>query len=113
MSQDAAVATSGDYRNFFEADGKRYAHIVDPRTGSPVTTTLASVSVIAEDCTTADGWATALTVMGADAGYELATARGLAALFISRSGETFTERMTPTFMERFAAGQTAIQTGAP
>jgi len=113
MSQDAAVATSGDYRNFFDADGERYAHIVDPRTGSPVTTALASVSVITEDCTTADGWATALSVMGAEAGYELATDRGLAALFISRDGETFTERMTPAFMERFAAGQTAIQTGAP
>ena len=113
MSQDAAVATSGDYRNFFEADGQRYAHIIDPRTGSPVTTALASVSVIAEDCTTADGWATALTVMGAEAGYELATAQGLAALFISRDGEAFTERMTPAFTEHFTAGQTAIQTGIP
>ncbi|MGI9329595.1 MAG: FAD:protein FMN transferase [Gammaproteobacteria bacterium] len=111
MSQDAAVATSGNYRNFFEADGKRYAHIVDPRTGSPVTSALASVSVIADDCTTADAWATALTVMGSEEGYELATRQGLSALFISRNGETFTERMTPAFMERFAAGQLAIQTG--
>lgn len=111
MSQDAAVATSGDYRNFFEADGERYAHIVDPRTGTPVTSKLSSVSVIADDCTTADAWATALTVMGPEAGYELATSQGLAALFIRRDGETFSERMTPAFREHFAAGQIAIQTG--
>ncbi len=65
---DRAMATSGDYRNFFEADGRRYAHILDPRTGYPATGGVASATVLAPDCTLADGLATALCVMGPEAG---------------------------------------------
>ncbi|MEZ6089507.1 MAG: FAD:protein FMN transferase [Pirellulaceae bacterium] len=61
---DQAIATSGDYRNFFEVEGKRYSHTIDPRTGRPVTHQLASVSVVADNCMIADGWATALNVLG-------------------------------------------------
>ncbi len=68
---DKAFATSGDYRNFFEADGKRYSHILDPTTGYPVTNRVVSVSVIADNCTFADGLATALMVMGHEKGLEL------------------------------------------
>lgn len=61
---DGALATSGDYRNFFELDGVRYSHVIDPRTGYPVANRVASVSVVAPNCTLADGLATALMVMG-------------------------------------------------
>jgi len=69
--QDAAFATSGDYRNFFVRDGVRYSHILDPRTGRPITNGVVSASVLAPDCTLADGLATAVMVMGAEAGVAL------------------------------------------
>ncbi len=62
--KNMAVATSGDYRNYFEYDGKRYSHMINPKTGFPVINDLASVSVIDEDCFRADAIATALMVMG-------------------------------------------------
>lgn len=88
---DAALATSGDYRNYFTADDKRYAHTIDPRSGHPVRHRLASVSVIAANCTDADAWATALLAMGEDRGLALAQARGLRALFLVRDGDRFIE----------------------
>jgi thiamine biosynthesis lipoprotein len=69
--RDAAFATSGDYRSFFVRDGVRYSHVLDPRTGRPVTNGVVSVSVLAPDCTLADGLATAVMVMGAEAGLAL------------------------------------------
>ncbi|MET3668027.1 FAD:protein FMN transferase [Caulobacter sp. 1776] len=80
-----AVATSGDYRRFFDHDGRRYAHTLDPATGAPTINSTVSVTVLAEDCMSADAWATALTVMGPDAALAFAAARGLAALIVSRS----------------------------
>ena len=64
-------ATSGDYRNFFEVDGIRYSHVIDPRTGYPVSNGIVSVSIIADNCTLADGLATAVMVMGAEKGLDL------------------------------------------
>jgi thiamine biosynthesis lipoprotein len=69
-----AMATSGDYRNFFEIDSKRYPHILDPRTGYPVANGIVSVSIIAGTCTFADGLATAVMVMGPAKGIELINA---------------------------------------
>jgi len=69
--QDRGMATSGDYRNFFVKDGKRYSHILNPRTGYPVENTVVSASVIAGTCTFADGLATALVVMGPERGIAL------------------------------------------
>lgn len=66
-----ALATSGDYRNFFENDGVRYSHILDPKTGYPIKNGVISVSVISDTCTFADGLATALMVMGPEAGIAL------------------------------------------
>jgi thiamine biosynthesis lipoprotein len=66
--RDAALATSGDYRQFFVRDGVTYSHVLDPRTGRPVANGVVSVSVLAPDCTLADGLATAVMVMGKDAG---------------------------------------------
>jgi thiamine biosynthesis lipoprotein len=82
--QDQAMATSGDYRNFFELDGRRYSHSIDPATGRPVDHALASVTVLAERCADADAWATALLVLGPARGLALADEHGLAALFIER-----------------------------
>ena len=69
--QDQALATSGDYRNFFIHEGVRYAHILDPRNGYPVANQVVSASVLAPDCTLADGLATAILVMGKDQGLAL------------------------------------------
>jgi thiamine biosynthesis lipoprotein len=81
-----AVATSGDRANGYTFGGRRYSHIIDPRTRRPVAGDLASVSVIAEDAITADGWATALAAAGAKGGPVLARRRGIAALFLIRDG---------------------------
>ena len=66
-----AFATSGDYRNFFEVDGIRYSHVIDPRSGYPVSNGVAGVSIVADTCTFADGLATAIMVMGHESGLEL------------------------------------------
>jgi len=66
-----AFATSGDYRNFFEVDGTRYSHVIDPRSGYPVSNGVVGVSIVADTCTFADGLATAVMVMGAEKGLEL------------------------------------------
>ena len=93
-----AMATSGDYRNYYEVDGMRISHTIDPRTGYPVTHRLASVTVIDELGVRADGLATALAVLGPEAGYDLAIDQGLAALFVVRDGEGgFREQATPAF----------------
>ena len=97
--QDIAMATSGDYRNFFTVDGQHYSHTIDPKTGHPVRHRLASVTVLAEDCTTADAWATALLVLGEQLGPELADAQGLKALFIVRKGEGLREQFSRAWIE--------------
>ncbi len=72
--QDRAFATSGDYRIFFDQDGQRFSHVLDPRTGRPVANGVVSVSVTAATCALADGLATALMVMGVDDGLKLVDA---------------------------------------
>jgi thiamine biosynthesis lipoprotein len=79
-----AVATSGDYRIYFEQGGRRYSHEIDPRTAAPIAHGLASVTVVADDCMTADALATALIVLGPESGWALAQREGLAAYFIVR-----------------------------
>jgi thiamine biosynthesis lipoprotein len=69
--KDQAFATSGDYRQFFMQQGQRYSHIIDPKTGYPVANHVVSVSILAGDCTLADGLATAVMVMGAQKGLAL------------------------------------------
>ncbi|WP_171173387.1 FAD:protein FMN transferase [Ruegeria sp. HKCCD8929] len=81
---DLGMATSGDYRNFFEQDGVRYSHIIDPTTGRPITHRTTSVTVVAENAMMADAWATAMLAMGQDAGMKVAEAHKLAVFFISR-----------------------------
>ncbi|MEM8865075.1 MAG: FAD:protein FMN transferase [Planctomycetota bacterium] len=89
-----ALATSGDYRNFFEDDDVRYSHTIDPTTGRPVTHNLATVSVRASTCMEADAQATALLVMGRQRGYDWAEERGIAALMIERTDNGPVESQT-------------------
>ncbi len=103
---DKAIATSGNYRKFYEIDGIRYSHTIDPKTGYPVQHSILSVSVLADDCATADAWATAFMVSGLDRSIEiLARDKSLDAYFIysgSSSGELktyFTEGFKEIILE--------------
>jgi thiamine biosynthesis lipoprotein len=94
-----ALSTSGDTNNFFEHDGRRYGHIIDPRTGRPVSGMLATVSVIHSSCAQSSALATALFVLGAEEGYNFAVRERLACLFVIRDGMTFKQRATPQFAQ--------------
>lgn len=95
--KDRSVATSGDYRNFFQVDGTLYSHTLDPRTGYPVGHKLASVSVLDETAMMADGLATVMTVLGPEEGMAFAKRHELAVLFIVRTDEGVREVMSPAF----------------
>ncbi len=92
-----SVATSGDYRRWFEHEGARYSHTIDPRDGLPIRHGLASVTVIHASCMLADAWSTALNVLGPAAGPALANRLGLAARFLVRRGAGFDERTSAAF----------------
>jgi thiamine biosynthesis lipoprotein len=94
-----AVSTSGDYRDFREAAGRRVSHTIDPRTAAPVTHRLTSVTVVHASTAKADAYSTALMVLGPEQGMELARRLGLAAMFIERQdGEgALIEAQTPEF----------------
>lgn len=94
---DSAVATSGDYRNFFEYDGRRYSHTIDPRTGRPVEHEAAAVTVVTMSAARADALATALLVLGPDAGLAFAERADVAALFLLRAGDAVVERASSRF----------------
>ena len=92
-----SLSTSGDAHNSFTHAGRRYGHILDPRTGEPVASPLASVSVIAPTCAQSSARATALFVLGPDAGFALAVRERWSALFLIREGPSFTAHPTPEF----------------
>lgn len=94
---DRAMATSGDYRNYYESDGQRFSHTIDPSDGRPIDHYLASVTVIAEDCMTADALATAFNVMGTEEAIALATRENIAAYFIVRGDDGFETDHSPAF----------------
>jgi thiamine biosynthesis lipoprotein len=85
--QDAAVATSGDYRHWVEVQGRRLSHTMDPGRGAPLLGSPASVTVLARSCAEADAWATALMVLGPDRVAALVQKRGLDALFLLRDDD--------------------------
>lgn len=93
------VATSGDYRNYFEENGIRYSHTIDPSTGRPITHKLASVTVLQPTCAEADGLATALTVLGDERGYQYAVDHKIPAFFIVKADKGFVEKYTPSFKQ--------------
>ncbi len=104
--ENRAVATSGDYRNFFEYKGKIYNHEIDPRTGFPVANGLASVTVIANDCMTADGAATAIMVMGIEKGLQWVNNRpDLEALIFKRTGKQKFQEFFSKGFKNFVAEQ--------
>ena len=111
LTDGRAIATSGDYRNFYrDENGELRAHIVDPRTAAPVGHAVASVSVLAGDCLTADALATALFVLGPDEGLPLLAARfpGVEALFLVRDGaDGVQEIASPGFASALSYGPPA------
>lgn len=104
--RDKCLATSGDNYNFFEVDGVRYSHTIDPVTGRPVTHNLATATVLADTCRDADGQATALLALGPAAGYDWAVEHGVAALLVSRGADDqLVERTTPAWDGTFDNSQ--------
>ena len=97
---DTGIATSGDYRNFFEHQGQRYSHLIDPRTGYPIQHDVVSVTVVHGSAMMADAWATALTVLGSAEAMVLAEERGLAVYLLKRSGDTL-EAFSSTAMAQW------------
>lgn len=100
-----SMATSGDYPNFYELGGKRYSHLIDPRTGRPVDNHLASVSVVDETCMRADALASGLFVLGLQEGFDLAVEKDLTVLFLLRTEDgRIVEKATPSFKDLFDPG---------
>ncbi|MEM9783600.1 MAG: FAD:protein FMN transferase [Pseudomonadota bacterium] len=97
------LATSGDYRNYFEQDGVRYSHIIDASTGRPITHTTASVTVLADSAMLADAWATALLALGQERGLPVAEKNDLAALFIMRDPSVDDAQFVTAASPRFDA----------
>lgn len=85
------VATSGDYRNFYEVDGRRFSHTINPQTGKPIDHLMVSVTVLDSSAMTADGWATALMAMGPEQAKQIAEQQRLAVLLILKQDGTFIE----------------------
>lgn len=98
--QDISMATSGDYRNFFKYNGKRYSHTIDPRTGYPVSHNLTSVTVFADNCMDADAYATAINVMGFEEGMKWANENGVKSILYLRKDSGFEEKMSDS-MKKF------------
>jgi thiamine biosynthesis lipoprotein len=97
---DNAIATSGDYRIYFEADGVRYSHLINPLSGYPIKHNLVAVTVVSPTSIEADGLATALMVMGTVPAKELAEKEGIAALFITKEGDEFIEYQSSEFANK-------------
>jgi FAD:protein FMN transferase len=94
---DQSLATSGDYRNYFEVNGQRYSHTIDPANGRPVTHNLTSVSVLADNCLRADALATAIEVLGPERGMKLAEQQNVAIYQIIRSESGFDVQVSEAF----------------
>ena len=101
--KDIGVATSGDYRNFFEDEGRRFSHLIDPRTGYPIEHDLVSATVVHPSTMIADAWATALMVVGTEEALRLADVYELAVFLISREDDqlvsSYNDAMTQWLME--------------
>ena len=107
-----AVATSGDYRNYFDVEGKRYSHTIDARTGFPINHDLVSVTVVHPSAMVADGWATAFMVMGAQKAMKVALEQDLAVYFIQRIEQNFSSSYSPQFVSYLDVAEQGLQ-GSP
>jgi len=94
--EDASVTTSGEYRHYFDRDGQRYSHTIDPRSGRPIES-FGSVCVVGASTLAVDAWATALNVLGPEEGLRLAEREGLAAMYVVVAGDRLEARMSPAF----------------
>lgn len=101
---EGSLATSGDYRNYWEHDGQRYSHTIDPRTGRPVVHALASASVVHESCAIADAYATALMVLGPEDGLRWADENDIAALLLVYREDSLEELPSAAFRNRLETG---------
>lgn len=94
---DMAIATSRDYRNYFEKDGIRYSHIINPQSGKPIDHKVVSVTVLHPSSMTADGLSTGIMVLGEDAGLEIANENDLAVMIIVKTEQGFEEIYSDAF----------------
>lgn len=97
------LASSGDYRNYFEQDGQRFSHVIDPTTGRPITHRTASATVLADNAMLADAWATAMLILGRDRGLEIARAHDVAVMFIERDPDAAQLQFRKATSDRFDA----------
>ncbi len=104
-SASFSMATSGDYRNYFEHDGKRYSHTIDPKTGHPIKHNLAAISVLHSSCMLADAYATAFMVMGPARSLEFATAHNIAVYMLIKNKDGFSAMSSPAFEKNFSSAQ--------
>ncbi|MBD2859103.1 FAD:protein FMN transferase [Spongiibacter sp. KMU-158] len=95
--ENTGVATSGDYRNYFEENGVRYSHTIDPKTGRPITHNLASVTVLDPSSAMADAMATAFSVLGGERTLKLAEAQDIPVYLIEKTPQGFVSRYSSTF----------------
>ncbi|MGD9425374.1 FAD:protein FMN transferase ApbE [Pantoea sp. NSTU24] len=107
--QGHGISTSGSYRNYYELDGRRISHVIDPVTGRPIEHKLVSATVIATTALEADGWDTGLMVLGTEKAKALATQQHLAVYLISKQGDKFVSWMSP----QFAAFLIPAESGEP
>ncbi|MFZ4503976.1 MAG: FAD:protein FMN transferase [Methylovulum sp.] len=108
-STSTSIMTAGTYRHYFDAEGKRYSHILNAKTGKPIEHHTVSVTVIDEDPTRADAWDTALLCMGRTAGIEAANRAGIAALFIEQQEAIFTDYTSTSFDKLIDSKQIIIK----
>ncbi len=106
--QGHGISTSGSYRNYYELQGKRLSHIIDPATGRPIDHKLVSATVIATTAMEADGWDTGLMVLGTEKAQALAQQQGLAVYLITKTERGFAAWMSPQF-KSFIVGQPDAQ----
>ncbi|MSR14278.1 MAG: FAD:protein FMN transferase [Gammaproteobacteria bacterium] len=109
---DLSLATSGDYRNYFEFEGRCYSHEIDPHSGWPVAHALAAVSVVHASAMYADAYATAMMILGPEQGLRYADDLGLAVLFFVRDDARFVEVSSAAFRTRFNSGK-SMPLGSP
>lgn len=115
------ISTSGSYRNYYELDGKRLSHVIDPQTGRPIEHNLVSVTVIAPTALEADARDTGLMVLGPEKAKEVVRREGLAVYMITKEGDSFKTRMSPQFksflvsekLKRKIVGFCVMVTGQP
>lgn len=104
--ENVAMVGSGDYRNYFEEDGVRYSHTIDPTTGAPITHHLAAVTVLADNTTDADGYASAIMVLGPERGLQFANQHKIAAILTIREDDGYSSIESKVFSREFAEQMT-------